>query len=225
MPTSKIKRIGGWAGLASGILYLLAFVALVLFFVVEYEQAVSNNARGVEGFYPFGFASDLLPVFAAAATLILVGVLYGLLRDSARGWSLLGAAFGVVGGLTLLLTNLLFVLHAITLGQQGQYSFLAFAPTGAWLALVNLLARRSGLLSPRLSLLGLVVGIGEVVAVAVAIPSGALPMLATGDFASISGNPPLLISLSVGFLMGLLGGAVWPLGVGRALLRSQLKGE
>lgn len=225
MTTSKIKRIGGWAGLASGILYLLAFVALVLFFAIEYEQAVSNNARGVQAFYPFGFASDLLPVFAAAATLILVNVLYGLLSGKARGWSLLGAAFGAVGGLTMLLTNLLFVLHVITLGQQGQYSFLAFAPTGAWLAIVNALARRSGWLSPRLALLGLIVGIGEVVAVVVAIPSGALPMLAAGDYATISGNLPLLISLSVGFLLGLVGGAVWPLGVGRALLRSQPGGE
>ena len=225
MTTSKIKRIGGWAALASGILYLFAFVALVLFFAVEYEQAASNNARGVEAFYPFGFASDLLPVFAAAATLILVGVLYGLLRDTAPRWSQIGAAFGAVGGLTLLLTNLLFVLHAITLGQQGQFSFLAFAPTGVWLAIVNALARRDGLLSPRLSLLGMIVGIGEVVAVAVAIPSGALPMLAAADFASMSGNLPLLISVSVGFLMGLIGNAVWPLGVGRALLRSQLKGE
>lgn len=224
MTTSKIKRIGGWAGLASGALYLLAFVALVLFFAVEYEQAASNNARGVQAFYPFGFASDLLPVFAATATLILVGVLYGLVRDTAPRWSLLGAAFGVVGGLTLLLTNLLFVLHAITLGQQGQFSFLAFAPTGVWLAIVNALARRNGLLSPRLSLLGMIVGIGEVVAVAVAIPSGALPMLATGGYATISGNPPLLISLSVGFLLGLVGGAVWPLGVGRALLGSEPRG-
>ena len=225
MTTSKIKRIGGWAALASGILYLFAFVALVLFFAVEYEQAASNNARGVEAFYPFGFASDLLPVFAAAATLILVGVLYGLLRDTAPRWSQIGAAFGAVGGLTLLLTNLLFVLHAITLGQQGQFSFLAFAPTGVWLAIVNALARRDGLLSPRLSLLGMIVGIGEVVAVAVAIPSGALPMLATANFGSISGNLPLLISLSVGFLMGLIGGAVWPLGVGRALLSSKPRGE
>jgi len=222
MLANQLRRWGGWAALANGIIGALPLPFTVLFFAFEAPQAVKDVAQGITGFYPFGFLSDALPILVALAAVVVIVVLYRLERKGAPQLSAVAALLGLAGNLGMAVGGILIVFHKITVMEQVQLLVISLGPLGLWQILVNYLARRDGLLPSRLTGFGILSGVGQMAAFVVFFLFGGLSAAASSNAASILSNYPLLISLVIGTVGGFLGyniGApVWAIWLGRVFL-------
>jgi hypothetical protein len=219
MSTDQIRRYAGWAALVAGSVEILGLICLLLFFSLELPQGSTSTLR-------FGYLSDVIPILIAPVNTIVIVMIFLLQRKQAPGFSATAALLGMAGILLTAWTNTMFVSGKITLEQQIQLFYLSLAFLGPWHILVNWLARHGKLLPARLTVFGILVGVGQVI-----LCIGSLLLGEYGDMlvfspTALMTNIPLLISLVIGIpmaLIGYVGAPIWLVGLGKTLLRSDRK--
>jgi hypothetical protein len=200
--------------LLAGTLEILALVFLILFFAVELPQG-DNSMR-------FGYLSDVTPILTAPVQLALAILLFLLQRKDSPALGAITAILGITGiGLTAW-TNIRFVSAEIGLEKQIELFYLSMAFFGSWHILVNMLARREGLLPSRLAAFGVLVGIGQLVMFLSSLVVGGYEEMFSMGFDRVMQDPRLLLSLAIGIpmvLLGYVGSPFWLVWLGRALIR------
>jgi hypothetical protein len=217
MSTDRLRRYTGWAALVAGGLEILGLVFLILFFALELPQGSASTLR-------FGYLSDVTPILVAPANIIVIVMVFRLQRKHALGLNMVAAILGIVGILLTAWTNIRFVSDKISLEQQIQLFYLSLAFLGPWHILVNVLARIHGFLPSRLTIFGILVGIGQLVMYIGSFLLGGYDDMFSSSSSSIMTNIPLLISLAIGIplaLLGYLGAPIWLVWLGQTFLRSQ----
>lgn len=216
MSTDRLRRYTAWAAFVTGLLEILGLVFLILFFALELPQGFSSTLR-------FGYLSDVTPILVAPVNIILVVMLFLLQRKHALGWSAVAVLLGIAGILLTAWTNIRFVSDKISLEQQIQLFYLSLAFLGPWHTLVNLLARHDGSLPSRLTMFGILVGIGQLMMCLGSLLLGGYDDMFSSSSSSIVTNVPLLLSLAIGIpmvLLGYLGAPIWLVWLGQTLLRA-----
>jgi hypothetical protein len=217
MSTDRLRRYTGWAALVAGSIGVLGLVFLILFFALELPQGSSSNLR-------FGYLSDITPVLVAPVHVIVIIMLFLLQRNHAPGWSTVADTLGIIGIVLTAWTNIRFVSGKISLEQQIQLFYGSLALLGSWHLLVNLLTRADGSLPSRLTMFGILVGIGQLVMYLGFVLLGGYNDRLSSSSTSILPNIPLLLSLAIGIpaaLLGYLGAPIWLVWLGQTLLRRQ----
>lgn len=209
---ASLERIAGWAAYLSAATGALSIIALIGFFALEFQQAVSENWANT---YPFGNLNDLLNIVQGLAMLPATAVLYRATRRNAPALSLVTLIAGVAGLLMLAATQTLYVTHAINSNQQTALYFPSWGIIGLWLLLVNMLAHQQGVLPIRVTRLGLLIGACLVFQMLVFELFGGAAIAA--DPASILTNPIVMIGSSAGLFAGIAGWPLWAFWLGSAL--------
>jgi hypothetical protein len=216
MSTDRLRRNTGWAALVAGSVEILGLIFLILFFALELPQGSASNLR-------FGYLSDVTPIIVAPVNVIVMVMIFLLQRKHAPILSPIAAILGIAGILLTAWTNIRFVSEKISLEQQIQFFYLSLAFLGPWHILVNSLARHGGLLPSRLTMFGILVGIGQLVMYIGSLLLGRYDDMFSSSSPSIMENIPFLISLAIGIplaLTGYLGAPIWLVWLGQTLLRS-----
>ncbi len=216
MSVGRLRRYTGWAALVAGSVELLGLVFLILFFAVELPQGSSSTLR-------FGYLSDVTPIIVAPINVIVIVLLFLLQHKQTPGLSTIAAILGVAGILLTAQTNILFVSEKISLEQQIQLFYLSLVFLGPWHILINLLARRDSSLPSRLTMFGILVGIGQLILCISSLLLGGYEDMFSSSTAILT-NIPLLLSLMIGIpmaLLGYIGAPIWLLWLGQTLLRSE----
>jgi hypothetical protein len=207
----------GWAAFVAGILEILGLVFLILFFALELPQGSRSTLR-------FGYLSDVTPILVALVKIIVVVMIFVLQSRHVPGWSTIAVLLGMAGILLTAWTNIRFVSDEISLEQQTQLFYLSLAFLGSWHILVNVLARINSSLPSRLTMFGILVGLGQLVLYIVSFLLGGYDDLFSSSSASIMTNTPLLISLVISIpmvLLGFLGAPIWLVWLGKTLLHGE----
>lgn len=216
MSADRLRRYAGWAALAAGCMEILGLVFLILFFALELPQASGSNLR-------FGYLSDVTPIIVAPINVVVMVMLFLLHRKHAAGLSSLAALLGITGILLTAWTNIMFVSGRISLQQQIQLFYTSLSFLGPWHLLVNWIARRDVSFPSRLTMFGILVGIGQVILFLSSFLLGEYDNMFSSSFTAILTNIPLLISLIIGIpmaLLGYVGAPIWLVWLGRTLLQS-----
>ncbi len=211
------ERFAGWSALASGVLGILAVLSLIAFYTFQVPRMLAENDLAAPGGFNLGLLNDLLTL-AAGFFLLLLVLLFPGAAAKASPAQLAATLSGLAGATGILLTMLAFLLGRISLLQQAVFYALAFGPLGVWHLAVNTAGVGRWLFSARLARFGQIVGLGEVAAFAAFNLFGGWTILATTDFAALLTNYPLILGTLVGGLTGYIGGPLWAIGLGRALL-------
>lgn len=216
MSTERLRRSAGWVALLAGSIEILGLVFLILFFALELPRGSASNLR-------FGYLSDVTPILVAPVNLIVIVMILLLQRKSAPRLSVLAAILGIAGILLTAWTNILFVSDRISLEQQIQLFYVSLAFLGPWHLLVNSIARRVHSLPSRLTIFGILVGIGQVTLCMSSFLFGGFDIMFSSSSTPIMTNIPLLIALAIGIpmaLTGYVGAPIWLVWLGRTLLRN-----
>ncbi len=153
----------------------------------------------------------------------MIVLLFLLQRKQTPGLSIITAVLGVAGILLTAQTNILFVSEKISLEQQIQLFYLSLVFLGPWHILINLLGRRDSSLPSRLTMFGILVGIGQLILCISSLLLGGYEDMFSSSTAILT-NLPLLLSLMIGIpmaLLGYIGTPIWLLWLGQTLLRSE----
>ena len=221
MSTHPFSRYGGWAALAAGSLGIFATVCLILFFAVEAPLGSASP-------FPFGFFSDILPIFAAPLAVVVYIVFYQAQWQSAPQWSTAAAGLGITGSTALAVVHTLFVMERINLEEQIAGYFLSMVPLGLWHLLVNTQARRDGTLPARLASFGVLMGACQVLSFVFLFVLGGYNASSSADLAAITANLPLLIFLMIAYpvsVLGYIGPPIWLVWLGQVLIRENTRSE
>jgi hypothetical protein len=216
MSTDRLRRYAGWTALVAGSVEILGILFLILFFTLEFSQGSASTLR-------FGYLSDITPILIAPLNIIVMVMIFLLQRKHAPGWSTIAALLGIAGFSLTAWTNVMFVSEKILLEQQIQLFYISLACLGPWHILVNTLARQDDLLPSRLTVFGILVGIGQLSMYIGSFLLGGYDEMLSSSPTAIMTNIPLLISLAIGIplvLIGYLGAPIWLVGLGQTLLRS-----
>jgi hypothetical protein len=217
MPTDRLRRYTGWAALVTGGLEILGLIFLILFFALELPQGSASALR-------FGYLSDITPILVAPVKIIVMLMLVWLQRKHGLGLNTVAAILGIAGSLLSAWTNIRFVSDRISLEQQIQRFYLSLVFLGTWHILVNLFARIHGFLPSRLTIVGTLVGIGQLVLYAGSFLLGGYDEVFSSSSSSIMTNIPLLISFAIAIplaFVGYLGAPIWLMWLGQTFLHSQ----
>jgi len=201
----------------AGSIEILGLVFLILFFAVELPQGSTNTLR-------FGYLSDVTPIIVAPINVIVIVLLFLLQRKQAPGLSTVAAILGLAGILLTAWTNIMFVYEKISLEQQIQLFYVSLAFLGPWHILINILARRDGLLPSRLTMFGILVGTGQLILCISSLLLGGYDDLFSSSSTAILTNIPLLLSLVIGIpmaLLGYIGAPIWLVWLGQTLLHNE----
>jgi hypothetical protein len=218
MSTNVLRKYGGWAALVAGSLEILALVFLILFFALELPQN-SSSMR-------FGYLSDVTPIIAAPVNLVVVVILFLLQRKNSPGLGAIAAILGVTGILITAWTNIRFVAGDIRLEKQIELFYISMGFLGSWHILVNVLARQNGLLPSRLTIFGVLVGIGQVIMFISSMILGGYHEMFSSGFDGVTRDIGLLASLVIGIataLIGYLCAPIWLVWLGRVLVREHTR--
>lgn len=218
MSTTTLRKSGGWTALIAGCLEILGLVFLILFFALELPLE-SSSLR-------FGYLSDVTPIITAPVNLVLIVILFLLQRKDSPGLAAMAAILGFTGVLITASTNIRFVSGEITLEKQIQLFYMSMVFLGAWHILVNFLARQTGLLPSRLTTLGVLVGMGQVMMFVSSVILGGYEEIFLSSFDGIAQNTGLLVSLIIGIPMVLIGylcAPIWLVWLGRVLIRENTR--
>ena len=215
MSTNQLRRFAGWAAAAAGSLEILGIVFLILFFALELPQGNSSTLR-------FGYLSDVVPILVAPLNIIVIVMLFLLQRKHMPGLSSIAVILGVAGVLLVAWTNIMFVSERISLERQVQLFYISLAFLGPWHILVNAIARHDSSLPSRLTVFGILVGIGQLIMYIGSLLLGGFEDMFSSSSTAILTNVPLLITLAIVIplaLLGYLGAPIWLVWLGQALLR------
>ena len=217
MSTDRLRKYTGWAALADGCVEILGLVFLILFFALELPQGSASTLR-------FGYLSDVTPIIVAPINVIVIVLLFLLQRKQAPGLSTIAAILGLAGILLTAWTNIMFVSEKISLEQQIQLFYVSLAFLGPWHILINILARRDGWLPSRLTMFGILVGIGQLILCSSSLLLGGYDDMFSSSSTAILKNIPLFLSLVIGIpmaLLGYIGAPIWLVWLGQTLLRDE----
>jgi len=219
MSTDLLRKYAGWAAVTAGSLELLGLVSLILFFALELPQGSTSTLR-------FGYLSDVIPILTAPLNIIVMVMIFLLQRKHALSFSAISALLGISGSLLSAWTNIMFVSGNISLERQVQLFYISLAFLGTWHILVNSLARHHGLLPSRLTIFGILTGMGQVIMYISSLLITGYGDLLSSSPTAIMTNILLLISLVIAIpmaLLGYLGAPIWLVWLGQTLLRSYNK--
>ena len=143
MNSSNMPLVG-WTAITGGIISLIGFVSLVVFFVVG---------------EPFGTLNDLLAIPVAFLMLPLVYALYRLNATSHSTVSLIAAIAGTVGFIATAAGSVLLVSERITFAQSLYTGIGGFGLIGLWVLLNSTVGLRANYLPTGLAWMGILLGI------------------------------------------------------------------
>jgi hypothetical protein len=204
-------RYAGWIAYANAIAAILNFVTLMLFFSLEAPQAAANP----QGSFAWGTINDILGCLAMLPMLVLALIFYQMQRERALQLSLFGLLTGAAGMLGVALLQLLLILKVIPFEQEVGPVVIANGVVGAWLIVVNHIARTRRIWGARPAWLGIVVG--------ACFMSAPLLFSALGgaEFMSMMMSNTLLLTVSVlVFSFMYIGFPLWAFWLGRVFTGS-----
>lgn len=143
MNSSNMPLVG-WTAIAGGIISLIGFVSLVIFFVVG---------------EPFGTLNDLLAIPVAFLMLPLVFALYRLNATTHPAVSLIAAIAGMVGFIATAAGSVLLVSGRITFAQSLYTGIGGFGLIGLWVLLNSTVGLKTNHLPTDLAWMGILLGI------------------------------------------------------------------
>jgi len=195
-----------WCTLLSGVIGLVGFVFLLLFYTLEVPAMLAQGGL-TDRPQTFGTLNDASYIFVALLLLPGALALYRATRTKAPALSLFGMVLGVVGLLAMAVTQALFVPRLIPTEQASPLLTIAVGVVGVWLLLVCIAGRSTGTLPGGLVWLGIASGVGMVLLPVTYFFAGA-PQ-ASNLQAEMPGVPAM-----IGFGLGILGQAIgWPVWV------------
>jgi hypothetical protein len=206
---SRVTRYAAGASYLNGILGVVSFVTLILFFALE-------ASAGSQGAHLWGPLSDIAGAATPLPLLLVMLAFHQIERDRAPVLSRVAIAFGMIGALAVTVLQLLLIIKVLPFEQEVGPVVLANAVVGVWLVLANHLARAQAVLSPRLAWLGIVVGVSFILYPVI------FPIVGGADFYNnIGSNYLLLIVTSLIFLLSYIGFPVWAIWLGRVWSRQR----
>ncbi len=143
MNSSNMPLVG-WTAIAGGIISLIGFVSLVIFFVVG---------------EPFGTLNDLLAIPVAFLMLPLVFALYRLNATTHPAVSLIAAIAGMVGFIATAAGSVLLVSGRINFAQSLYTGIGGFGLIGLWVLLNSTVGLKTNHLPTDLAWMGILLGI------------------------------------------------------------------
>lgn len=221
--TDRRLRYAGWSAYVSAGIAIIGAIALLLFYGLEAPQVLATGSNSQQVFGPL---SDYAGLFQYLAMLPLTVALYQLAPARKQRQSWVAAILGLTGLLTAALAQFLLVAHIIDVTVNLPIILVGIVFIGMWLVAANRLARASGALSRRPTLLGTFTGamlaalgvLTLLMMMAYAISSTAIANLGT----FLLDNPVLIgaiiVVLTPTLLAYFIGVPVWLIGIGRRLL-------
>lgn len=194
----SLFRYASWCAYANGTFAVVGFVLIAAFLA----------AGG-----PFHFLSDLAFFASALALVPIPWVLHQLGQTRLATLSLVGTSVGLIGALGTVVLQAAALLQATTSEQQSAPLTIAFGAIGVWMIISNYLARADRTLPGGVAWLGVIAGVGLVLA---AVTLG-FQGFRTSDPAALPHSDPLTgagLALSVIAHFASLTWAIW---LGRAL--------
>jgi hypothetical protein len=209
----RVSRYAGWLAYLSAALTIAAAVILVC----QYYYALAPDASAPGGTSPEDFAhfNEKLGLVVSLFMLPLPVALHRL--TSARGWGLswLAMAFGVLGWLTITVTQTLLIITRISFEVTQPFAMVGLTLIGVWMIVANSCARAGAALSRWLTWLGEVIGASFLLAVA------AITLRLVSDALAA-----MVVALAIpGALAFVFGFPIWLIGVGRRLLAAHSAAE
>jgi hypothetical protein len=211
---TRLARYAIPAAYITGIMSILGFVSLILFFALEAPQASTNP----QGFHFWGFVSDISGPATMLPLLVVILALHEIERARAPLLSRIAAAVGVIGALAVTVLQVLLVIKVLPFEQEDGPVVLAMAAVGLWLVLANYLGRVQRVLPSGLAWLGIVAGAAQVL-----YPVLFQALGGSGFYENIGSNYLLMAAASVIFLVSYVGFPVWAIWLGRVSSSQRVK--
>jgi len=213
MSVAKVDRVSRYAGWLAYLSAALVAVAAVIL-VIQYYYALTPGAYAPGGLSPEHFA-HLNEKVGLVVSLLMLPLPVALHRlTSARGWGLswLAMAFGVLGWLTITITQTLLIITRISFEVTQPFAMVGLTLIGVWMIVANFCARAGTALPRWVTWLGEVIGASFLLAVAAIMLSLVSDALAA-----------MVVALAIpGALALVFGFPVWLIGLGRRLLAAPL---
>src|SRR5690348_3208573 len=146
--TDRTLRFAGWSAYVSAGLAIIGAIALLLFYGLEFPQAIATGSDSQQFFGPL---SDYAGLFQFLTMLPLTVALHRLAPARNRRLSRVAEILGITGLLTAALAQFLLVAHIIDFTVNLPIVLVGMVFIGVWLVIANLLERVSGALSRRLT--------------------------------------------------------------------------
>ncbi len=209
-------RFAGYIGRAAsvtGIMGILSFVSIALFFALEAPAANANP----QGFYFWGTLSDIAAPLTMLPLLVVIQGLHLVERTGAPLLSRVARAIGTIGAVAITILQVLLIVRVLSFEQEVGPVVYANALVGAWLLLANYMGRTQRILPTALAWLGIAVGIAQVLyPVVFQILGGA------GFYANVGSDFLVLTITSVVFLVSYIGFPIWAIWLGRVWSRQRI---
>jgi len=219
MDKTQIKRKAGLISMVSGVLGIISIIALVLMYAIMIPQLSNGDAQESSNAAAiFGFTNDFLTLLTALFLLIFMIIFHLLHANMAYRISVIITLVGCIGAFWVVMVMAGFIFKTISLMEQGALFALAFGPLGLWHLRASYVGRINKVMSAPLFRLGIIVGVGEIVAFVSFFTFGGLEIFGMTDFQTLLSNYPLIIGASLGGIIGYVAGPIWSVGVGRFLL-------
>jgi hypothetical protein len=212
MSAAKVDRVSRYAGWLAYLSAALTIVAAVIL-VSQYYYALTPGTSAPGGTSPEDLA-HLNEKVGLVLSLFMLPLPVALHRlTSARGWGLswLAMAFGVLGWLTITVTQTLLIITRISFEVTQPFAMVGLTLIGVWMIVANSCVRAGAALSRWLTWLGDVIGASFLLAVAAIMLSLVSDALAA-----------MIVALAIpGALAFVFGFPVWLIWLGRSLLSAR----
>ena len=207
----------GWSAILSGVVDVMGFVFLLLFFALEAPNWIQSGEPNTPPL--FGTLNDASFIFVALFMIPVAVALNKMNRSQSPTFSLISLIIGMIGMLATVIIQALYVPRLIQTAQQGILVNIALLFIGLWMILVNALGRAAHL--PRgLAWLGILVGVSIILLPVAVIAIGGSAFL---DDPSIAlSNPLFMFAFAAGVLGFSIGYAIWAILLGRLFLTGKL---
>jgi hypothetical protein len=206
----RASRYAGWLAYVSAALTIVAAVILVS----QYYYALTPGAYAPGGVSPEDLAhlNEKVGLVVPLFMLPLPVALHRLTSHPGWGLNWVAMALGVLGWLTITVTQALLIITRISFEVTQPFAMVGLTLIGVWMILANHLARARGALGRWLSWLGELIGVSFVLAVVAIV----LSMLSDALIGVVF---VLAIPGALAFVVGF---PIWLIGLGRRLLRTPL---
>lgn len=221
--TDRSLRFAGWSAYVSAGLAIVGAIALLLFYGLEFPQAIATGSDSAQFFGPL---SDYAGLFQFLTMLPLTVALHQLAPARNQRLSRVAEILGITGLLTAALAQFLLVAHIIDFTVNLPIVLVGMVFIGVWLAVANRLGRASGALSRRLTRLGVFTGamfaalggLTLLFTLAYAVNPTAIANLGTFllDTPVLAGT--IIVLFTPALLAYFIGVPIWLIGIGRRLL-------
>jgi hypothetical protein len=195
----------GWTLIASGVFWILQLIFVTLLYTVNPL---------------FGSWSDFSNAVTVLLMLPFVWALYNLTRDQNQVVSMIAALFGIAGIISAAVPSILIIIDRMTFQQTLPPIIAGFGAIGLWLLLHFLLARAGGELPGRVTLWGIVIGLG-LFSFSGLLTVDMHAIFTGGGMGGFWSNPLVYPAITVGAL-GYFAYPVWVIWLGRMIANGSL---